>query len=537
MAKQNYSSLHRHFDFMKRLPTRNDLATHASTVALTPARALTSYVRHLYVTRYLNRVAKPERAFAFDLSLVAVVLAFAIGGLAVWLQPAPHAQLWKVRVQANPLRSLEPSAIEASVTWDGERSQQNVRLQWEIPAGTTILASDRSIDQDGFVNLGSMKKGETMTSRIVARFYAPEGDIALRFRVFYDQGILAGTETRAIEGSAVELTPIVDAGLLTRGTVMPFIIKSGTTMPIEGLRLTSSDGYWVNGESLTGLASNEERIVFFAPSSSNTEIGLQAHATPVLTQKFIWDEVLTQAITIDRLLADGKSLSIDVTALQSGELLVFHPAFERGVMRQSVSTGQRTIVIPYSGTVKAEEWSVIPTWKFGDKTAIGHWVRANITSPVSLSASIRYYATSGDQLGVGPLPPVVDRPTRYWLQWKLAPRSDESKDLVVKAALPQGVRWTGNVALPIGGDIIEENRELIWRLAEWPAQTDGIANIEIEFTPTFAMKGIVPYLLGESTVEAIDGRTFETIKTTHPAMDASLPDDERARGNGVVQDE
>lgn len=520
---------------MKRHITRNDLATHASTVALTPARALTSHLRHLYVTRYLNRVAKPERAFAFDMSLAAVILAFAIGGLAVWLRPAPHARLWTVSVHANPLRSLEPSPIEANVTWDGERPQQNVRLQWEIPAGTTILASDRRIDQSGFVNLGPMKKGETITSRIVARFYAPQGDVALRFRVFYDQGILAGTETRAIEGSAVELTPMVDAGLLAREAVIPFIIKSSTSMPIEGLRLTSSSGYWINGESLTGLASNEERIVFFAASSSGVEVGLQAHATPVLTQDLTWDEVSAQAITVDRVFADGKSLSIDVTAQQSGELLVFHPAFERGVLRQPASTGQRTITIPYTGTAKAEEWSVIPTWKFGNKAAIGNWVRANITSPVSLSASIRYYATSGDQLGVGPLPPIADQPTHYWLQWRLAPRSDAVRDLVLKASLPQGVRWTGNVALPIGGDITEENGELIWKLSEWPAQTDGIANIEIEFTPTTAMKGITPYLLGESSIEATDARTFEIIKTTYPALDTSLPDDERARGNGVVQ--
>lgn len=520
---------------MPNLPTRNDLATHASTVALTPARALTSYLRRLYVTRYVGRMAKPERAFAFDLSLVAVIVAFAIGGLYVWLRPAPDAQLWKLNVRAGALRSLEPSAIETSVTWNGDRPQQNVRLQWEIPAGTNILASDRAIDQSGFVNLGAMKKGETITSRIVARFYLPKGDVALRFRVFYDQGILAGTETRTVEGSAVAMNPLITVDQLTTNAVIPFVLESDTTMPIEGLRLTSSNGHWFNGDALTSLASNERRIVFFAPSSSGVDLGLQAHAMPVLSQKLNWSSVATRAITVNRLSSNVTTLSIDITALQAGELLVFHPALAQGFVHQSISAGQQTITVPLTGKASAEEWSVMPVWKVGEKTALGDWTRANITAPTSLEASIRYFATSGDQLGVGPLPPKVGQPTRYWLQWKLAPRSDEAKDLVLKAVLPQGVHWTGNSALPMGGEVSEESGSLIWKLSQWPAQTDGIANIEIEFTPTAAMKGITPYLLGESLLEATDARTFEIIKTTHPALDASLPDDERARGNGIVQ--
>ncbi|MFO0764608.1 MAG: hypothetical protein U0487_00985 [Patescibacteria group bacterium] len=520
---------------MPTLKPRNDLATHASTVALTPARALTSYLRWLYSARYEGKVTNPVRAFTFDLSMVAVIVAFAIGGLYVWLRPAPDSQLWKLSVRAGVLRSLEPSAIETNVTWSGDRNQQNVRLQWEVPAGTTILSSDRTIDQNGYVDLGTLKKGETVTSRIVARFYLPNGEAALRFRVFYDQGILAGTETRTIEGSAVALSPLVATDQLAANAVIPFVLESSTTMPIEGLRLTSANGHWFNGDAFTGLASNERRIVFFAPSSSNAEVGMLAHATPVLTQKLSWAAAASRAITVNRLSSHDSSLSIDVTALQPGELLVFHPAFEQGFVRQAVFAGQQTITIPFNSKTLADEWSVIPIWKAGDKTVLGDWSRAAITAPVSLEASIRYFATSGDQLGVGPLPPKIGQPTRYWLQWRLAPRTDDAKDLIVKATLPQGLHWTGNSALPIGGEVTEENGELIWKLSQWPAQIDGIANVELEFTPTAAMKGITPYLLGESTVEATDARTFETIKTTHPALDASLPEDERARGNGIVQ--
>lgn len=520
---------------MPTIPKRNDLATHASTVALTPARALTSYLRRLYVTRYVGRMAKPERAFAFDFSLVAVILAFAIGGLYVWLRPAPDSQLWKLSVKANALQSLEPSPIETSVTWNGDRPQQNVRLQWEIPAGTTILASDRAIDQDGFVSLGMMKKGETVTSRIVARFYLPKGGAALRFKVFYDQGVLAGTETRTIEGSAVSLNPLIDAQQIVSGGVIPFVLESRTTMPIEGLKLTASSGNWLNGEAVTGLASNERRIMFFAPSSSSAELGLQAHAMPVLSMVSSWGLSANPLITVNRLVTNESALSIEVTALQTGELMVFHPSFDGGVSRLVVAAGQQTLNVPLTKKGTADEWSVIPIWKFGDKTVLGERTRASITAPISLEASIRYFAVSGDQLGIGPLPPKIDQPTRYWLQWRLTPRSDEAADLVLKASLPQGVHWTGHSALPIGGDITEENGVLTWRLSRWPAQTDGIANIEIEFTPIAAMNGVTPYLLGESSVEATDARTFETIKTTHPSLDTSLPDDERARGNGVVQ--
>lgn len=533
-AGQNYSSLLRRSN-MPTIQPRNDLATHASTVALTPARALTSYLRWIYSARYEGKVANPLRAFTFDLSLIAVIVAFVIGAIYVWLRPAPDAQLWKLSVHANALRSLEPSAIEANVTWSGDRTQQHVRLQWDIPEGTTVLASDRTISQDGFVDLGTLKKGDTVSSRIVARFYAPAGQVALRFRVFYDQGVLAGTESRSIEGSAVRLEQVFNGDALTPNAVMPFILKSETAMPIEGLQLTATNGRWHDGESVTGLASTERRIVFFVPSSTSAEVGLQAHAVPVLSQSLSFLTTTTRAITVGRLFGDEQKLSVDVTALQPGELYLFHPSFEHGFTKRDINAGQQTITVALPTKATAGEWSVMPVWRQGAQNVIGDWSRATITAPLSLEASIRYFAASGDQLGVGPLPPVVGQSTRYWLQWRLAPRSDELKAITIKAVLPTGVHWTGNSALPVGGTVSEEGGLLVYKLESLPAQTDGIAAIELEFTPVAAMRGVTPYLLNTSEATATDARTFETVATTHPALDTSLPEDERAKGHGLVE--
>jgi len=43
--------------------------------------------------------------------------------------------------------------------------------------------------------------------------------------------------------------------------------------------------------------------------------------------------------------------------------------------------------------------------------------RAKICSSLNVKSAGYYYSPQGDQLGMGPIPPMVDIPTNYWIFW------------------------------------------------------------------------------------------------------------------------
>jgi len=153
------------------------------------------------------------------------------------------------------------------------------------------------------------------------------------------------------------------------------------------------------------------------------------------------------------------------------------------------------------------------------------------------AASVAYYnSPQGDQLGVGPVPPVVGLPTDYWLFWEAKSRG-EFKNLVMSGKLPRGVEPTGNRSL-LSGELTynTSTRLLIWRVPSLSADNsyDVRAGLEIRLIPTASQLGQVPVLLSNIRYYATDALTGDETAGNLADLDTNLEADKINQGQGTV---
>jgi len=104
---------------------------------------------------------------------------------------------------------------------------------------------------------------------------------------------------------------------------------------------------------------------------------------------------------------------------------------------------------------------------------------------LNLDAKLYYFTPGGDQIGYGPLPPVVGEATSYWVSIRLWPSFGEVDNLELTAELGSNVRLIEyNTSL---GNITNGNN-LIWSLdsysTSWYYQPQPRLNLHLEITPS-----------------------------------------------------
>ncbi len=159
-----------------------------------------------------------------------------------------------------------------------------------------------------------------------------------------------------------------------------------------------------------------------------------------------------------------------------------------------------------------------------------------IASALELKAGIYYHSPQGDQLGIGPLPPVVGIPTKYWLIVKALNSGNDLKDLVFSARLPEGVSLSDEQSLLAGKfSYNQQTRRLIWQLDSLNADGgDYIANFALTLIPTEEQVGKNVPLLYDLQYHADDTWTGLELSASLSDLDSSLPDDRLNRNNGQV---
>jgi len=159
-----------------------------------------------------------------------------------------------------------------------------------------------------------------------------------------------------------------------------------------------------------------------------------------------------------------------------------------------------------------------------------------IISDLSVKAAIYFHSPQGDQLGIGPVPPIVGIPTTYWLIVKAVNNGNELKDFVFSAKLPDNVELNNEQSLLAGKFTYnKESRRLLWQIDSLaPAGGDYIANFALVLTPSITQVGHNASLLSSVQFHAQDIFTDTELTDTLNNMDSSLPDDRLNRGQGVV---
>jgi hypothetical protein len=164
------------------------------------------------------------------------------------------------------------------------------------------------------------------------------------------------------------------------------------------------------------------------------------------------------------------------------------------------------------------------------------------TNPIAIGTSLivqaesRYYTNEGDQLGRGALPPTVGQETKYWAFITLQNTTSQVSSLRVNGTLGETVSWTGRTSVSAGNDITYTATNRTWQytlpnLA--PYQTVGIY-MELAITPTESMRGTIPVLLQNISVQGQDEYIDEALTKSISRIDASLPNDTRGNALGIT---
>lgn len=157
------------------------------------------------------------------------------------------------------------------------------------------------------------------------------------------------------------------------------------------------------------------------------------------------------------------------------------------------------------------------------------------SADLNISSAAYYTSPQGDQLGIGPLPPLVGIPTNYWIFWEVK-NSGNFKDLVFSGYLPKGVELTESRSL-LAGDFKynSDSRQVIWKISELADQNDSYRlGFEIKIIPTEEQVDQVLPLLINTRYYIMDSLTGEIKKGELEQLTTNLDADHFNSGQGRV---
>lgn len=161
-----------------------------------------------------------------------------------------------------------------------------------------------------------------------------------------------------------------------------------------------------------------------------------------------------------------------------------------------------------------------------------------IISNLTVNASVYFHSPQGDQLGIGPVPPIIGVPTTYWLIVKALNNGNDLENFVFSAKLPDNVDLNDEQSLLAGKFTYnKESRRLVWQVDSLAATGgDYIANFALVLTPTASQLGQNAALLKDLQYHVSDTLTNTEISAFLKDLDSSLPDDRLNRGQGKVSE-
>jgi hypothetical protein len=535
------------------------LAKHGNAVSLAPARAASSHARRLYRSRYAGRYRHSRLIFAFDLLLLGVVGILAVFNLNLAYRHyvALPAGL-KLVFDAPGIIASESMPLQLTVSADDGKRHDGVRLHWNIPPWVEVVEAFPPFAADGSVALGTVKPGSAKTSRLLVKVRGQVGEkVPFGFSVSqYDPLFIAltysGTETRTIGKTALSVRAAVPGAEYEAGSAVPLIIENTGRDAAESviLRLASQVGAAgaVLGKSNTytfgRLGPGEKRLVFVELDAIETgkfDLSLELQDVAQVVQSYRLSATAVEGCGLRLSAAEdkGDALVFDYSAEGKARLMVIGGPLSPGEEPYTgIQLDPAKSVVSYQvlGQTPTGSWDVVPVSESRAKPCVGK--RRSFVTSDALPALVeaRYFAATGDQLGVGPLPPKVGEATTYWIVWSIGPFNSDLAHVKIAADLPLGVSATEKYSAAVAGEFGFENGRVEWTANS--LQLVGTEKVSLAFevvlTPLAEQAGSVVALLGETRVMAKTPQE-DVIDLKLPNVDTALATDAKARGRGQVQ--
>jgi len=159
----------------------------------------------------------------------------------------------------------------------------------------------------------------------------------------------------------------------------------------------------------------------------------------------------------------------------------------------------------------------------------------HLVAEIETKAGAYYTSPQGDQLGIGPIPPIIGIPTKYWIFWEVE-GSDNLKNISLSARLPRYIELSEQRSLLSGKfNYNSDTRQIIWNIDELKL-TEGPTrlNFELQLTPTEDQLGKSPLLLEAGKYFATDILTGMELSGDLPALTTELESDRFNSGRGEV---
>jgi uncharacterized repeat protein (TIGR01451 family) len=569
-----------------------------------PARnLLTEPLADLYKDRYEGKYKRPKHVFAFDMGLVALGAALAVVSIYFGLIYKPFETV-QVGLTAEPNAPVSGGEIvlNLTVTNNGTDPIDDVNAVLKLP--TQIKFERASLPYDRAsqtVNFGEIDAKSDATVRVVGDLGGADGqNLRPSATVTYkdNSGGLAKKSAVAsvkIAGSSVgaefEMPENIVVGQIISGDIRYF---NHGNAPVDNVIIIPN---WPQNFVLSSSSPEIKNSMWFvgtlAPGSegkiswSGMETAGGASADDFIVETGVRSgaDILTQSQnkTVVTLIDPGISVAFDgALVARLGDMLALTATYKNtgdhtlngAAVTATLDGGLSILNIDRAtlgdinpgdtGTVKL---TVRVDGKLPDalknSTDIILGVRAGlmgkldnnsavaisspawnikIASTLGMSAGARYWSDSGDQLGRGPLPPVVGKTTTLWIFWDVSNTTGAVNNVRITGKLPANVTYTGKAANPFGSAPLYDpaTRVMTWNAGDVPAwpgvATDAIgAACEVTITPTADERNTYAPLMTDQVITGIDAATGLTLSATAPDMNTHLTTDPQGAATGTVK--
>jgi len=357
-----------------------------------------------------------------------------------------------------------------------------------MPIKIKSISSDKALFSNGEIIVNGLKVGETINIEYEAVVNASAGGLEAVLSAYFN---IDGRKDKQVE-------------------VMKKLSVSAPkfSVNISADKAVMNSGETVNFKLNFGNQENSE--------INNVLINIMPSDSAVILKSFTLKEVA------DKYRVSGDSVAIGtLKAGGSGEI-----DFSTVLSRKADNINQEAGIVAnvnYQVGGRQVEYKIFsPKIKF--------------LSDLQVGSKGLYYSAQGDQLGVGPLPPVVDVPTHYWIFWEANNSGNNLKNLTITADLPVNVGWV-NQKTVLAGDLRygEISHKVIWTVDDVAAAGGNYrAGFEIELIPGAADLGKIPNLITNIKYSATDTFAKQNIAGSLPIITADLKDDPLASGKGKV---
>ncbi len=243
-------------------------------------------------------------------------------------------------------------------------------------------------------------------------------------------------------------------------------------------------------------------------------------------------ELLSPGFNLIRLEADTLDDNIEIIG---NSLIIRNISSQKS---QELESLKAYFSLPTDPLLRQCAWRAVVAVYFNDEKFSQEQTLDNVYffSDTSVSTSAYYHSIRGDQLGIGPIPPIVSIPTSYWIFFQVENLGNDLKDFVISGRLPTYAKLGEKKTLLAGNySFNKENNRLIWQVPVIDKSGGTYrAGFQIEITPSNEHVGQVLNIIEDIRYRYNDDASYQEQSGSLPNLDTNLKDDFINQGQGSV---